>query len=77
MTVRDLLAKDKTLTCFKFGLSAGQAEYFETLSPSHLWNFVISYGDNPAFEIRADLVTRIEQPTPLIAILAALNPARH
>ncbi len=69
------LQNDWASTCSKFALDAEQANYLKSLSLDDLWSLAIHIGNTTLFPPRADLVTLLSTPRPLVGPLALVRPA--
>jgi len=68
------LQHERASTCCKFALDAEQADYLKGLSLDDLWSLAIHVGDTTLFPPRADLMTLLSTPRPLVGPLALVRP---
>lgn len=74
ITVRDSIQRDRISACCKFGLSADQAHFFNTLSIDRILAIVVNIGQECLFLPRQDLVSLVELPAPLAGPIASVHP---
>lgn len=74
ITVRDSIQHDLIAACCKFGLSADQARFFNTLSIDQILAIVVNIGQECLFLPRRDLMSLVELPAPLAGPIMSVHP---